>query len=85
MDYYFYRHSLKFMYTLLEIKSHGFYKFYKKNNTFYHSYYDEYIDKDIYCDTCDNANYYNEFHDNYNDKLYGDYDDWEDYIDSVYN
>ena len=51
-------------------------------------FYNSYYDKDIYCDTCDignNVDYYNEIHDNYNEKLYGDYDDWEDYIDSIYN
>lgn len=37
---------------------------------------------------CYYIQYYNEDYDNYedgNDKLYGDYEDWNDYYDSVYN
>jgi hypothetical protein len=125
MDYYFYKHSLKYKNVLDELKIKDRYK----NDTInYDEYIDDYNNYELYTETeyCkdyadkhylkhrnvmrelklmnnSNYNYYNNSYFNYIDynnesdnnnynyydmdsgKLYGNYDDWEDYIDSIYN
>lgn len=71
MDYYFYNHSIKFKKVLNQLKNN--------NNYFIKEDYTN-IDDLLYLDP--NINYYSE--NDQDNNLYGQYDDWEDYWDSIY-
>lgn len=69
--YYFYKHYKLYQSTLKDIMMFSCNN-YKKDYEIY--YEDRNFDRDL-----NNDSYYD-----YNDKLYGNYDDWEDYWDSIY-
>ena len=69
--YYFYKHYKLYQSALNDIMMFSCNN-YKKDCEIY--YEDRIFDRDL-----NNDSYYD-----YNDKLYGNYDDWEDYWDSIY-
>ncbi len=69
--YYFYKHYKLYQSALKDIMMFSCNN-YKKDYEIY--YEDRNFDRDL-----NNDSYYD-----YNDKLYGNYDDWEDYWDSIY-
>lgn len=77
-NFYFHKHSLKYNNVLIELINT--FDNNREEKLYKHNYY-----KDYYCeDYCKNyEEYYEEY--NYNEKLYGDYDDWEDYYSSIYD
>lgn len=75
--YYFYKHSKLYKYILNDILTFSF----KPHEKLYDetSYYEKSYDETSYYETSYDETPY------YDDNLYGDYNDWEDYWDSIYN
>jgi|Laugresu1bdmlbdd_1035124.scaffolds.fasta_scaffold01101_10 hypothetical protein len=74
INFYFYKHNLTYKNVLIELLNTFINNL--KDNTYKNDYYENY--EENY-----EENYYE--NNNYDEKLYGDYDDWEDYYSSIYD
>jgi hypothetical protein len=84
-QYYFYKHTILFKYVLKDILDFDIQSLYNNNiNITYNDIARYEYNQDVwdrYGSECDNDDNYDE----YNNKLYGHTDDWEEYYSSIYD
>jgi hypothetical protein len=81
-SYYLNKHIILFRAVLEDIINYDNFRYYKRNEI-YDSEDRDFDDRDFDRDLDNDDNYSNNWN-TYDEKLYGNYDDWEDYWDSIY-